>query len=123
MIYRSRKMVMPAHLNGASTLFGGQALAWVDEEAAIFAACQLGTGSLVTKLMSEINFLAPARIGDIVEVGAELVAFGKTSITVRCAMRNKTTKQDILLVDKIVFVHVDAQGKPKPHGVTGMRDE
>lgn len=123
MQYRNRKMVMPAHLNGAGTLFGGQALAWIDEEAAIFAACQLGTSSLVTKTMSTIDFLAPARQNDLIEIGTSLLALGKTSITVSCVIRNKTTQQDIVRVDKIVFVHVDARGRPTPHGVTAGQSE
>lgn len=118
MKFRSRKMVMPGHLNGAGTLFGGQALAWVDEEAAIFAACQLGAGPLVTKFMSSIDFLAPARQNDLIEIGTELLSLGRTSITVACTLRNKTTKQDILRVEKIVFVKVDEHGQAVPHGVT-----
>ena len=41
MEFRTRKIVMPAHLNGAGNLFGGQALAWIDEEAAVYAACRV----------------------------------------------------------------------------------
>lgn len=118
MRFRTRKMVMPIHLNGAGTLFGGQALAWIDEETAIYAACQLGSSRLVTKFMSAIDFRAPARQGDLVEIGTELVAFGRTSITVSCAIRNKTTKEDIVRVEKIVFVVLDEEGQPKAHGVT-----
>ena len=121
MEYRTRKMIMPAHLNGASTLFGGQALAWIDEEAAIFATCQIGSRSLVTKIMSAIDFQAPVRQGDIIEIGTELVGLGRTSITVSCSIRNKTTGEDVLKVDKIVFVHLGADGKPAPHGVTQER--
>lgn len=117
MKYRSRNMVKPGDLNGAGTLFGGQALAWIDEEAAIYAACQLNTSRLVTKFMSAIDFKAPARPGDIVEVGTKLVGLGRTSITVACAIRNKTTKEEILYVDKIVFVVLDKDGKPMEHGV------
>lgn len=123
MEFRTRKMIMPVHLNGAGTLFGGQALAWIDEEAAIFAACQLGSSRLVTKFMSSIDFLAPARQGDLVEVGTELVAFGRTSITLSCKIRNKTTKEDIVCVEKIVFVLLDEQGNPKPHGIIAVRTD
>lgn len=115
MEYRSRKIVMPSNLNGASTLFGGQALAWVDEEAAVFAACQMGTTRLVTKLMSQVDFKAPAHLGDIIEIGCDVVHVGNTSLSVSCVMRNKTTQQEILSVDKIVFVAVDATGTPIPH--------
>ena len=123
MEYRSRKMIMPVHLNGAGHLFGGQALAWVDEEAAIFAKCQLGSLNLVTKFISAIDFMAPAKQGDIIEIGTALVALGTSSITVSCSIRNKTTKADILKVDKIVFVNVDADGRPVPHGVTTERKD
>lgn len=115
MEFRSRKIIMPCHLNGASTLFGGQALAWVDEEAAVFAACQMGTSRIVTKLMSQVDFKAPAHLGDIIEIGCAVVHVGNTSLSVNCVVRNKTTQQEILLVDKIVFVSLDENGHPTPH--------
>ena len=43
MKYRTRKLVKPSDLNPRRTLFGGQVLKWIDEEAAIFAICQLGS--------------------------------------------------------------------------------
>ena len=113
--FRTRKMVKPLDLNPHGTLFGGRALEWIDEEAAIFAACQLGSSSIVTKLMSTVNFASSARNGDIVEIGCEVVAVGRTSITVHCKVRNKETGAVITEVDKIVFVHVDETGKPAPH--------
>jgi acyl-CoA thioesterase YciA len=122
MIFRTRKIIMPSHLNGAGTLFGGQALAWIDEEAAIYAACQTKSTKLVTKAISAIEFLAPAHVGDFVEIGTELVRFGRTSITVSCTIRNKTTGQTIVKVDAIVFVTLDADGKPTPHGITAQSE-
>ena len=41
MKYRTRKLIKPEDLNSRETLFGGQLLKWIDEEAAIFAMCQL----------------------------------------------------------------------------------
>jgi acyl-CoA thioesterase YciA len=116
MKYRTRKLIKPSDLNARGTLFGGQVLKWVDEEAAIFCVCQLGTAKIVTKLISDINFVQTAKQGDIIEIGCELVKFGTTSITISCDVRNKTTKQSILKIDKIVFVVVDENGKPIPHG-------
>jgi acyl-CoA hydrolase len=115
MEFRTRKFVKPPDLNPHGTLFGGRVLEWIDEEAAIFAACQVGSSSLVTKLMSEINFVSSARNGDIIEIGCETLNFGRTSIAVRCQVRNKETGALITEVDKIVFVHVDKNGKPTPH--------
>ena len=36
----------------------------------------------------------------------------------QCEVRNKDTKHKILTIEKIVFVLLDEEGKPKPHGIT-----
>jgi acyl-CoA hydrolase len=117
MNFRTRKLIKYEDLNARGTLFGGQVLKWIDEEAAIFCICQLNTRTLVTKAMSEVNFVSSAKLGDIIEIGCQLVEFGKTSITISCEVRNKDTKQSIIRIDKIVFVSVDETGKPKQHGI------
>ncbi|BDS06962.1 acyl-CoA thioesterase [Oceaniferula spumae] len=118
MKFFSRKWIKPEDLNAHNTLFGGRLLAWIDEEAAIYAMCQVDSKSMVTKFISEINFVSSAKFGDVVEIGFEAIAFGTSSITMRCLARNKNTKQDILTIEKIVFVKLDAEGKPCPHGKT-----
>lgn len=117
MHFLSRRLVMPNDLNYANALFGGRALEWIDEEAAIFAICQLDTNFLVTKHIGEISFEAPAIQGDIVEFGLATKKVGRTSITVTCLVRNKATKKTICLADDIVFVVVDPDTRmPVPHG-------
>jgi len=118
MKFYSRKWIKPDNLNSNGTIFGGSVLSWVDEEAAIFTACQLNTSQIVTKYMSEINFVNTARQGDILEIGMEPVKFGRTSITIRCEVRNKFTKAPIVTIERIVFVNVDENGRSKPHGIT-----
>ena len=117
MIYRTRKLIKPEDLNPRGTFFGGRILQWIDEEAAIFAICQLESSNIVTKLMSEVNFVATAQVGDVIEFGMDLVNFGNTSVTICCDVRNKKTRQSIVRVDKIVFVLLDSDGKPSPHGI------
>jgi acyl-CoA hydrolase len=90
MNFRTRKLIKPGDLNARGTLFGGQVLKWIDEEAAIFAICQLGERNIVTKAMSEINFISTAKTGDIAEIGCELISFGTTSITIACEPNRKT---------------------------------
>ena len=109
-------MVAARDLNSNGTLFGGRCLEWIDEEAFIFTACQLESERVVTRSMSEVNFLTTARLGEIIEIGMEATDFGHTSITISCIVRNMRTKQIITGVDKIVFVKVDEGGKPQPHG-------
>ena len=96
MKFNTRKWVKPEDLNPNGTLFGGRLLAWIDEEAALYTVIQLENPKIVTKFMTEINFMASAKKGDIVEIGIEVIKFGKTSITMRCEARNKMTRETIL---------------------------
>lgn len=118
MRFFSRRWVKPEDLNSHGSLFGGRLLAWIDEEAAIYAVCQLNSKRVVTKFMSEINFVSAARHGDVIEIGLETTSVGRTSITMACQVRNKFTKELIITIEKMVFVHVDLEGNSSPHHKT-----
>lgn len=113
-----RKWVKPEDLNQHGALFGGRLLQWVDEEAAIVAITQLGTTGVVTRHMSEIDFLAKAEAGDLLELNYEVKGFGRTSLALSCRVSNTVTAQDILSLESIVFVAVDGAGQPVQHGQT-----
>jgi acyl-CoA hydrolase len=118
MNFHTRKWVKPEDLNPNHTLFGGRLLQWIDEEAVIYAIIQLENTKVVTKYISEINFVNAPKQGDIIEIGIVATEFGKTSITMRCEVRNKLTREQILTIDKLVFVNLGEDGKPKAHGKT-----
>lgn len=118
MRFHTRKWVKPEDLNPNGTLFGGRLLAWIDEEAALYTLIQLENEKIVTKYISEINFMSSAKQGDIVELGMEVIKFGKSSITLKCEARNKMTRETILTVENIIMVNLGEDGKPKPHGKT-----
>lgn len=118
MNYHTRKWVKPEDLNPNHSLFGGRLLQWIDEEAALYAIIQLENTKVVTKFISEINFVSSAKQGDIIEIGIEATHFGSSSITLRCDVRNKMTHQTIITVDKIVMVNLNSDGNPAPHGKT-----
>ncbi len=118
MRFHTRKLVKPEDLNSNGTLFGGKVLAWIDEEAALYSIIQLENGRIVTKYMSEINFMSAAKQGDIVEIGVQVVKFGQTSLTLNCEVRNKMNHETIVTVDNIIMVNLGEDGKPKPHGKT-----
>ena len=121
MNFHTRKWVKPEDLNPNGMLFGGSLLRWIDEEAAIYAICQLDNQRVVTKFMSEINFVSSARQGDIIELGMKATHFGRTSITLRAEVRNKITRKSILTIEKMVFVNLGADGAPAPHGREQIR--
>lgn len=118
MKFYSRKLIKPGDLNARNTLFGGALLKWIDEEAGIYAMTKLDSKNVVTKYISEINFVSSANQGDVIEIGLGFKSIGRTSITFSCVVRNLFTKQTIISIDNIVFVNVDEKGKSKPHGRT-----
>lgn len=118
MKFYSRKLIKPGDLNARNTLFGGALLKWIDEEAGIYAMTKLGSKSVVTKFISEINFVSSAKQSDVIEIGLGFNKVGRTSIGFSCEVRNVFTKETIIKIDNIVFVHVDEDGQSKPHGKT-----
>ena len=121
MNFHTRKWIKPEDLNPNGTLFGGTLLRWIDEEAVIYAIVQLENSYVVTKYVSEINFVSSAKKGDIIELGIRATHFGRTSLTMRCEVRNKITKKTILKIDKLVFVNLNEDGVPTPHGKTEIK--
>lgn len=116
MRYYTRRFVRPNDLNISDRLFGGQLLGWIDEEAAIYASCQMKHDRVVTKYMSEIDFRMSARLGDILEFGLEVIDAGRTSLSTRCEVRLKKSRAVVISIDRIVFVAINESGKPVPHG-------
>ena len=120
MNYHTRKWVKPEDLNPNQSLFGGRLLQWIDEEAALYSIIQLENNKVVTKYISEINFISSAKQGDIIEIGIEILSFGNSSLNLKCEVRNKMTHQTIITVEKIVMVALDENGIPVAHGKTQM---
>ncbi len=118
MRFNTRKWVRPEDLNANGTLFGGALLSWIEEEAILYSIIQLENKRVVTKYMSEINFMSTAVNGDIIEIGMEVVNFGKSSLVLKCEARNKMNHETILTVDQIIMVNLDKDGKPLPHSKT-----
>lgn len=116
MRFHTRKWVKPQDLNPNGTLFGGRLLEWIDEEAALYSIIQLENPKVVTKFMSEIDFRSSAKQGDVIEIGIDVVKFGNASLTLRCEVRNKMTRETIISIENIVMVSLSENGKPKPHG-------
>lgn len=118
MKFYSRKLIKPTDLNANNSLFGGKLLQWIDEEAGIYAMTKLGHHRVVTKYMSEINFVSSAYQAEVVEIGIKFKNVGITSISFSCEVRTLQTLKTIITIEKIVFVLVDENGNPRPHGKT-----
>lgn len=110
------EIVFPDHCNHLGTLFGGQALAWMDK-AAFLAASRHAGCTVVTARSDRIDFTAPVRLGEIVEVVARVHAVGRSSMTVRVSLRRESTpggEQVAATSGEFVMIAVDTQGRPVP---------
>ena len=110
----------PEHMNAAGSLFGGVMLAWVDEAAAIAARKLLHSTNFATVAINGgIKFCRPVHLGDLVLLRSTLIKVGTTSLTfkVEAEVFDSPDKTPVCVVNEIVFVLKDDQGKPYPHGL------
>lgn len=113
-----RHLVKYPNCNATQNLFGGQMLAWVDEGAAMYAACQMKTDRLVTRKVGEIEFRVPVPLGHVCNIYARTEREGRTSLTVRVTVTRKTFDgmgdEQVVCETDLVFVALDENMKPTP---------
>ena len=110
------EIVFPHHCNHLGTLFGGQALAWMDK-AAFLVASRFAGRTVVTARSDRIDFREAVRLGEIVELVASVTGVGRSSMTVRVQMLREATpgaEQKLATSGEFVMVAVDAQGRAAP---------
>jgi acyl-CoA hydrolase len=113
---RVTKAVFPPTTNHHNTLFGGTALAWMDEVSFIAATrfCRL---ALVTVSSDRIDFNHPIPAGSIVELIGTVIKVGNTSLKVQVEVYVESMYQDgreRAIHGVFSFVAVDAQQRPIP---------
>lgn len=108
------EIVFPHHCTHLGTLFGAQALAWMDK-AAFLVSCRFAGRTTVTARSDRVDFKHPIRLGDIVEIVATIKATGRSSITVGVSLLRDDQHHGGKLVTTagdFVMVAVDAGGAP-----------
>ncbi|WP_080404927.1 acyl-CoA thioesterase [Burkholderia ubonensis] len=108
----NRRLVMSKDLNGSHRLFGGTILSWIDEQAYVEAISLLDSDNVVTRYISEVEFISGAKVGDVVEVRTVFYKTGRTSITLKIEVFNFTTQKVIATANEVVMVNVDKSGLP-----------
>ncbi|CAB5598168.1 acyl-CoA thioesterase [Providencia hangzhouensis] len=115
-ISRVSKVVFPTTTNHHSTLFGGTALAWMDEVSFI-TATRFSRKRLVTVSTEKINFTHPIPSGTIVELVGKVIRVGRTSLTVNVSIFLEDMYSDgreEVIHGQFNFVAIDNNGKPTP---------
>ena len=111
-----RFLAEPSTVNFGGNVHGGTVMKWIDE-AGFACAMAWAKSYCVTVYVGGIRFHRPIRIGHMVEVEARLAYTGRTSMNIAVEVRSGDIKTGALQKTTeclIVFVSVDAQGKPVP---------
>ncbi len=89
-----RTLAMPADTNPAGDIFGGWIMSLMDVAGGISAAALAG-GRVATVAATDMAFLKPVKVGDVVCVYTDLARRGRTSVTYRvesgCCARARRT--------------------------------
>ncbi|GAB1148207.1 acyl-CoA thioesterase [Shewanella algae] len=108
------KAVFPSITNHHNTLFGGEALAWMDETAFI-SATRFCRKTLVTVSSDRIDFKKPIPAGSLAELIARVIHVGNTSMKVEVNIFVEDMYQDKrehAIRGVFTFVAVDEDRKP-----------
>ena len=109
-------LVFPDHTNHLGTLFGGQALAWMDMSAFIVASRYART-TVVTARSEQVDFNQPIHKGDLVEVVARVVKVGRSSMNVDVEVITEnllTGERKLCTRGHFVMIALDPLGRPTP---------
>ncbi len=106
---------MPADTNPSGDMFGGWIMSLMDAAGAITATSRAG-GRVVTAAVSNIAFLQPVKVGDVVCCYTDIRKIGRSSITLDvevwvlrqgCGERIKVTAAEF------TYVALDESGRPR----------
>lgn len=108
--------IFPGSANHYDTLFGGQAMAWMDQ-AAFICATRWCRQKVVTAHSSAIDFHESIPVGTIVELVTKVVKVGRTSMTVQVQLwvePMKRNERTLACEGTFVLVAVDDHNQPIP---------
>src|SRR3954468_14782795 len=88
-------LVRPQDLNHAGTLFGGVMMSMADEMAFVAETLTYPQCTFVTKAFEKFNFMHGAREGHIIEVQAEVLSRGRSSVRVAVRARDAISQMQI----------------------------
>lgn len=111
---RLLEIVFPDHTNHLGTLFGGQALAWMDK-AAFIAASRYARRTVVTARSEQVDFRLPIKQGQLVETIARVVEVGRSSMHVEVELITEDLiggERQLCTRGRFVMVALDSYGVP-----------
>jgi acyl-CoA thioesterase YciA len=115
-----RTIAMPADTNPHGDIFGGWLLCQMDLAGATVATRCAG-GRTVTVAITAMAFHRPVMVGDEVTCYCDVVATGRTSVTIKIQSwaRRRLGDEPIKVTEGVfTYVRVDIDGEPQPIAAT-----
>lgn len=110
------EIVFPDQTNHYGTLFGGHALRLMDK-AAFVAASRYSRRTVVTARSEKVDFKNAVHHGDLIELTAQVVATGRSSMNVAVELYAEdllSGKRLLCAQGQFVLVALDEEGNPTP---------
>lgn len=112
-------MAMPTDANPSGNVHGGTIMRLIDITAAVVARrhCREHAADVVTAIIDNIEFLAPAHIGDLITAKASLNYAGCTSMEIGVKVEVEDLangKINHISSSYVTFVALDKYNKPTP---------
>ena len=111
----ARTLAMPADTNPAGDIFGGWIMSLMDAAGAI-TATRRAEGRVVTAAVSNIAFLRPVKVGDVVCCYTDVLRMGHSSLTL-CVevwvLRQGRGPRVKVTAAEFTFVVLDEAGRPR----------
>ena len=111
-----RTLAMPADTNPSGDIFGGWLMSLMDVAGGI-AAGAVAQGRVATVAVTDMAFLRPVKVGDVVCCYTDLVRKGRTSLTFRVeawVLRQRLGDRIQVTSADFTYVALDGDGKPRP---------
>ncbi len=110
-----RTVAMPADTNPVGDIFGGWIMSLMDLGAGVTASA-FAKGRVATAAVSNLSFLRPVKVGDVVCVYTEINRVGRSSITLGVeawVLRGGQGGRVRVTAAEFVMVAVDDDGRPR----------
>ncbi|NBD23456.1 acyl-CoA thioesterase [Paenibacillus glycinis] len=110
------QLIFPSDTNYHGTMFGGKVMEYMDKIAAI-TSMRHARGPVVTASTDSLDFVAPIRVGDVIDVEAYVTWTHRSSMEIYVKVETEnlyTGERKTAVTAFFSFVALDENGKPKP---------
>ena len=120
--FATHRLVKSEDLNHHGTLFAGRSAEWFVEAGFVAAANMINPKELVCLKIHGMHFSQAVHAGTIICFESCIITTGRTSLKAYVKVTKAANPEHILVDGFLTFVHVDDEGRSKPHGLVITAD-